>query len=99
MRFIHCGAHQQSGPSICMTAGTSSMRMTVASMMRAAIMPNAMYFIITISEKANAPVTTMRIRAAEVMIRPVLATPLRIASAVLTPRALASTILETRNTS
>ena len=82
-----------------MTAGTSSMRITVASMISAAIMPNAMYFIITISENANAPVTTMRMRAADVMMRPVLATPLRIASAVLTPRARASTIRETRNTS
>ena len=99
MRFIHFGAHQQSGPSICITAGTSSMRMTVASRISAAIMPNAMYFIITISENANAPVTTMRISAAEVMMRPVLATPLRMASAVLAPRARASTIRETRKTS
>ncbi len=82
-----------------MTAGTSSMRMTVASMMSAAIMPNAMYFIITISEKANAPVTTMRMSAADVMIRPVWATPLRIATAVRAPRERASTIRETRNTS
>ncbi len=38
-----------------MTAGTSSMRMTVASRMSAAMMPKAMYFIITISENPKAP--------------------------------------------
>ena len=62
-------------------------------------MPNAMYFIITISEKANAPVTTMRMSAAEVMIPPVRTTPLRIEFAVDSPRERASTIRESRNTS
>ncbi len=61
-RFIHAGAHQQSSPSSFITAGTRNMRMTVASMISAAIMPNAMYFIITSSENPKAPVTTMRIR-------------------------------------
>src|SRR5699024_11289827 len=55
-RFIHRGAHQHSSPSIVMTAGTSSMRITVASRISAEIIPKAMYFIITISENPNAPV-------------------------------------------
>lgn len=99
MRFIHAGAHQQSSPSSFITAGTRNMRMTVASMISAAIMPNAMYFIITRSENPKAPVTTMRIRAAAVMMRPVWAVPIRIDSVVLAPIDLASTILESRNTS
>ncbi|SLC29714.1 Uncharacterised protein [Mycobacteroides abscessus subsp. massiliense] len=85
IRFIHAGAHQQSSPSSFMTAGMSSMRTTVASRMRAAIRPNARYFIITRSEKAKPPATTIRIKAAAVMIRPVLAVPTRTASVVESP--------------
>ena len=96
---IHFGAHQQSSRSRYITAGTSSMRMIVASMTRAAIMPKAMYFIITISEKAKAPATTIMISAAAVMMPPVVAVPNRIALAVEAPWARASTILDTRNTS
>ncbi len=45
-------------------------------MISAAIMPYAMYSSITSSEKPNAPVTTMRINAAAVMMRPVCAVPI-----------------------
>ena len=82
-----------------MMAGTSSMRMMVASRISAAIMPYAMYFIITISDSPNAPVTTTRMAAAAVMIRPVCAVPRRIASVVLAPFCRSSTIRERRNTS
>ncbi len=68
-------------------------------MISAAIMPYAMYFIITSSEKPNAPVTTMRINAAAVMMRPVCAVPIRMASVVEAPCDLASTMRESRNTS
>ncbi|CAM4449002.1 hypothetical protein NONI108955_29415 [Nocardia ninae] len=82
-----------------MVAGTSSMRSTVASMTRAAIMPTAMYCIITRSENANAPTTTSRINAAAVMMRPVWAVPMRTASVVEAPCARASTMRESRKTS
>ena len=96
---IQRGAHQQSSPSSFIVAGTSSMRITVASRMSAAIMPNAMYFIITISDSPNAPVTTTRIAAAAVMMRPVCAVPTRTASVVLAPFCRASTMRESRNIS
>ncbi len=99
IRVTQVGAHQQSSRSSAMRAGTSSMRMIVASMTRAAIMPKAMYFIITIDENPKAPQTTIMIAAAAVMIPPVVAVPKRIASFVDAPWALASTILETRKTS
>ena len=52
----------------------------VASSSSAAINPNARYFIITRSENTNAPATTATIRAAAVMMRPVVAVPIRMAS-------------------
>ncbi len=73
--------------------------MTVASSNSAAINPNARYFIITRSEKMNEPATTASTVAAAVMMRPVAAVPIRMASAVDMPRARASTIRDTRNTS
>ena len=82
-----------------MTAGTRNIRMIVASSSSAMSRPNARYFIITRSEKANAPATTARIRAAAVMSRPVVAVPIRMASAVDMPRSRASTMRETRKTS
>ena len=82
-----------------MIAGTRNIRTTVASNSSAAIRPNARYFIITRSENTNAPATTTRINAAAVMMRPVVAVPIRIASVVDMPRSLASTIRDTRNTS
>ena len=97
--FIQRGAHQQSSPSSFIVDGTSSIRMMVASRISAAIMPYAMYFIITMSDRPNAPVTTMRIAAAAVMIRPVCAVPTRTASVVLAPFCLASTMRDNRNIS
>ncbi len=82
-----------------MTAGTRNIRITVASSSSAISRPNARYFIITRSEKANGAATTARTRAAPVMRRPVVAVPIRMASAVDMPRSRASTMRETRNTS
>ena len=99
MRLTQRGAHQQSSPRSFITAGTSSMRMIVASRNRAAIMPKAMYFIITMSEKPNAPATTIMISAAAVMMPPVFAVPNWIACGVEAPSSRSSTIRDTRNTS
>ena len=82
-----------------MIAGTRNIRTIVASSNSAMRRPNARYFIITRSENTNAPATTASTRAAPVMSRPVVAVPMRIASAVDMPRARASTIRDTRNTS
>ena len=99
MAVSHLGPHQLSSRSKCITAGTSNMRITVASNNSAAIMPKAMYFIITISEKPNAPHTTIMITAAAVMIDPVWAVPYTIASSVDLPLPRASTMRETKKTS
>lgn len=61
------------------------MRITVASMTSAAIMPKAMYFIITMSENAKAPATTIMINAAAVMMPPVVAVPNLMARGVEAP--------------
>ena len=84
---------------MCITAGTSNMRITVASRSNAAIMPNAMYFIITISENPNAPHTTIMMTAAAVIMDPVCAVPYRMAWSVVAPFCFASTMRDTRNTS
>ena len=73
--------------------------MIAASNSSAAISPKARYFIITRSENTNDPATTARTSAAAVIRRPVVAVPIRMASAVDMPRARASTIRETRKTS
>ena len=99
MRFIQRGAHQQSSPSIFMMAGTRNIRTIVASSSSAISSPNARYFIITRSENTNAPATTASTSAAPVISRPVVAVPMRMASAVDRPRSRASTMRETRNTS
>ncbi len=75
------------------------MRTTVASSSSAAINPKARYFISTRSENTNEPATTARTSAAAVIRRPVVAVPIRMASAVDMPRSRASTIRDTRNTS
>ena len=82
-----------------MTAGTRSMRTMVASRKSAKIMPKAMYFIITMSEKPNAAATTIMMSAAAVMMPPVCAVPLAMASSVESPARRASTMRETRKTS
>ena len=82
-----------------MMAGTRNIRTTVASSSSAMSRPNARYFIITRSENTNAPATTASTKAAPVISRPVVAVPIRIASAVDMPRSRASTIRDTRNTS
>ena len=58
-----------------------------------------MYFIITISEKPNAPETTIMISAAAVIMPPVCAVPAAMDSSVEAPRRRASTIRETKKTS
>ena len=93
------GAHQQSSPSNFITDGTRNIRTTVASSSSAAIRPKARYFINTRSENTNEPATTASTSAAAVIRRPVVAVPIRMASAVDMPRSRASTIRETRNTS
>lgn len=98
-RLAQRGAHQQSSPSSFITDGTKNIRTTVASSSSAAISPKARYFIITRSENTNAPATTATISAAAVMMRPVAAVPIRIASWVDMPRSRASTIRDTKNTS
>ena len=62
-------------------------------------MPKAMYFIMTISENPKAPVTTIMIAAAAVIMRPVEAVPKRMDSWVVWPAACASTMRETRKIS
>ena len=71
----------------------------VASISRAKIMPKAMYFIITMSEKPKAPATTIMMSAAAVMMPPVCAVPAAMASSVEAPRRRASTMRETKKTS
>ncbi|CAG7331606.1 hypothetical protein PICSAR6_04107 [Mycobacterium avium subsp. paratuberculosis] len=93
------GAHQQSSPSSFITEGTRNIRTTVASSSSAAIRPKARYFISTRSENTNELATTASTMAAAVISRPVVAVPIRMASAVDMPRSRASTIRETRNTS
>ena len=62
-------------------------------------MPKAMYFIITMSEKPNAPATTIMMSAAAVIIPPVCAVPAAMASSVSAPCLRASTMRETKKTS
>ena len=92
-------AHQLSSLSKCITAGTRRRRMTVASRASEKIMPNAMYFIITMSLIAKAAATTIMIAAAAVIMPPVCAVPYLIAWSVEAPLWRASTMRETRKTS
>ncbi|TWS22401.1 hypothetical protein FK268_19490 [Tsukamurella sputi] len=96
---IQFGAHQESSPSSFITAGTSTMRTTVASMSSANIRPKETYFSMTRSEVAKAAATHASSTAAAVMMRPVLAVPARIAWFVVAPPARSSIMREITKTS
>src|SRR5918911_1234458 len=67
--------HQFQSPRTRMVAGTSRMRMIVASTNTATARPRPIAFVMMTLLKANAPVTTMIMAAADVMIAAVDTSP------------------------
>ena len=75
----HAGSHQLAPPSMCMSAGTSSVRSTKASSATAAARPMPNIAMIRSPLSTNAPKTAIMITAAELITRPVSARPTRTA--------------------
>src|SRR5215204_843818 len=67
--------HQFQSPRMRMVAGTRRMRMIVASTNTATASPSPMALVVTMPVKAKAPVTTMMMAAAEVMMPAVATSP------------------------
>ena len=82
----------------CSTAGMSTMRTTVASSSTATAMPSPMTRSGRRSPSTNAAKTQIMMAAAEVMTRPVEASPRVTAAGFPAPAAHSSLIFDTRNT-
>ena len=92
------GAHQFQRPSSSISAGTSSARTIVASMITATAVPIPSSLMKTICEVANAPMATQNSTAAAVTILPVRCSPSATASRSEAPRSRASLMRDSRNT-
>jgi hypothetical protein len=93
------GSHQLLRPSSRITAGTSSIRTTVASTRIAADMPIPKDFMVTSSSAISAAKTTIMMVAAAVITRPVPARPVRMARSLSWVRTQVSRIRLIRKTS
>ena len=93
------GAHQFQVPSTRMVAGTSSERISVASIRMASASPSPTALTRIKFVKANEPATTTRISAALVMMRPVRASPCSTARALSPVAQYSSRMRASRKTS
>ena len=86
-RSSHPGSHQLALPISAMVAGTSTIRMTVASTAMAVARPSPIIFTNGDGSLTKLRKTTIMISAPEVMTRPVAASP-RATDSALSPVAL-----------
>src|SRR5918995_2632507 len=98
-RSSHPGIHQFARPMSCITAGTSTIRTTVASTRIAVAIPTPISLRKTSVLKTKARKTTTLIAAAAVITRAVFARPSETALCVSPVRWYSSRIRERRNTS
>jgi enoyl-CoA hydratase/carnithine racemase len=92
------GDHQFHSPSSAISAGTSSARITNASIKTAAAVPSPSSLMKTTCEVANAPRATATMIAPAVTTRPVCCKPAATASRLASPRSWPSLIRVSRNT-
>jgi hypothetical protein len=99
IRSSQRGNHQLARPSSVITAGTRRQRTSVASTATATPMPTPNCLTVGSPLMTNAKKTLTMIRAADVMTRPVVATPSMTAWVLLWVRSQASLMCVSRKTS
>ena len=98
-RILRTPGHQFHRPIACMNAGTSTIRITVASSSTATARPNPRSCIASTRAKAKMPNTRIMMSAAEVITDAVALNPSMVAWVLLPVRSNASLIRLSRKTS